>query len=178
MKGFFTIIMILFCFNVHAAIYKCSSHGKISYQQRPCELSGSVELDINKQKDITFQQQLDAKAKMDSELADYNKEKQLKKQAYDKERVIRAEEDKAHAAYLNAQQAKRQADALEARNAIEARKRSSGYYYSGRYPYLWSPSLYPRNHKRPRTTDHLYTIELSKNKTNFHNKTGALKKWQ
>jgi hypothetical protein len=183
MKYIFTIMTILFCSYTHAGIYKCNINGKISYQQEPCEVSGGVGYELKKQKDITSQQQLDAKAKMDAELTEYLEAKQLKKEAYDKERIIRAEEDKAYAAYQSAQQAKRQANALEERNAIEARKRQgSGYYwgygnyYRGRYFPSRSPWMYEHGYKK--LTDPFYTIELGKKKTNLHNKTGALKKWQ
>lgn len=177
MKKIFILIMTLFSIHAYAGIYKCNVKGKISYQQSPCVASGAIGYEIKQENDISLQQQAEAKEKMAAELAVYNETKKLKKEAYDKERLIRAEEDKAYAALQRAQQAKRQVNALEQRNEMRIRQRSS-YYYTGRYPLFWSPWMYRHHHKRPHFRNHLYTIELGQNRTHLYNKTGALKKWQ
>ncbi len=135
MRVFLTLLTMLFCTSTSAEIYKCTKNNRISYQQTPCKKSGSTGKLFKMQIDITEQQQIDAKVKMNSELADYNETKQLKKAANDKERIIRAEENKATAASKSATQAKRQANAFEEGNRIARKSQRSIYVQRAQYPY-------------------------------------------
>ena len=127
MKIITTLIFVLSISPAYAKIFKCEENGLVSYQQTPCKGTGG---EFIPGKDISLEQQQAAVTKLNADLAALAEKKQLEKEANDKERIIRAEEDKADATYQNARankaqalQAARQAKALEKRNdSLKKRK--------------------------------------------------------
>lgn len=105
MKIITTIILVLAISPVYAEIYKCEENGSISYQQFPCKHTGG---EFKPLKDISEAEQKSAVEKLNKEIAIQAEQKQLEKEADDKERMIRAEEEKADAAYQNARANKAQ----------------------------------------------------------------------
>lgn len=126
MKIIFVAIITVFCSVLctvaNAKMYKCTLDDKVSYQDVPCEETGSSGYIFKKKADISKEQQRKAKLKLDLEAARAVEQEQLEQEIYDQERLIRAEEDKAFAAQQYTEQVRRQAEALEQRNAIESRK--------------------------------------------------------
>jgi len=129
MKKIILVLLLCSISNVNAGIYKCGSGGQVSYQSSPCvkekdENKFSLKHDLSKEQ---IQAAIDKKA---AKLAAENEEKRLDKIAYDKERMIRAEEHKARANYenakanlLNARETRFQTNAMYERNRIEALKK-------------------------------------------------------
>ncbi|OQK17512.1 hypothetical protein AU255_06465 [Methyloprofundus sedimenti] len=99
MKIISTLILILAISPVYAEIYKCEENGIISYQQFPCKEGGT---EFIPPKDISPEQQKAAIEKLDREIAIQAEQKQQQQEADDKERLIRAQEEKADAAAQNA----------------------------------------------------------------------------
>jgi len=131
-----TLIFFLLISPAYAEMYKCSENGQISYQDKLCKTSG---IEFTPSKDISVEQQQSAAEKLKSDLAIHNEQKRVAKEAQDKERMLRAQEDKADAAYRNAraaeEQAKqtaRQADALEKSNDYNRNTRP--YYVTNPQP--------------------------------------------
>lgn len=141
MKFIFVFFTILLCSSASADMYKCDIDGKTSYQDEPCEKRGGTGHKFNKLYEISKEQQKQAKAKLDLEEALIAEQEQLEKEAYDKERLIRAEEDKAIAAQEYAEQARRQTEALEERNDIESRKPKVVYDRRGYFPNIHNPVI-------------------------------------
>ncbi len=116
----------------HAKIFKCEIDGKTSFQQTPCQAATSSSEFVLK-KDISINRQQQAMQKLEDDLVEITERKKLAQETADKERLIKAEENKARATYQNAQanreqayQTARQARAIEKRNNL---LRSSPYIY-------------------------------------------------
>jgi flagellar biosynthesis GTPase FlhF len=90
----------------YAEIYKCGQNGQISYQDKPCKTSS---IEFTPSKDISTRQQQSAAEKLKSDLALRNEQKRVAQEAKDKERMLRAQEAKADAAYRQALAAEEQA---------------------------------------------------------------------
>lgn len=99
MKILSTIIFILAISPAYAEIFKCEENGNTIYQQSPCKQSGEV---FVPRTDISLQEQKAALEKLEKEVALQAEKKQQEKQAADKERMLRAQEEQADAAYRNA----------------------------------------------------------------------------
>ena len=99
MKIISTLILLLAITPVRATIYECEENGIKSYQQFPCKQGGK---EFTPPKDISPEEQKAAVKKLDKEIAVMAEQKKIKKEADDKERLIRAQEEKADAAYQNA----------------------------------------------------------------------------
>ncbi len=117
-----TVFFSVLCVVANAKMYKCTLDNKISYQDVPCEETGSSGHIFEKKADISKEQQRKAKLKLDLEAERAVEQEQIEQEIYDQERLIRAEQDKAFAAQQYTEQVRRQAEALEQRNAIESRK--------------------------------------------------------
>lgn len=158
MKTLITIMTVFLCASAQAEIYKCFKNDTISYQQLPCNESKSIGYEFRIQNDLSAQQLAYAKEQMDMELADYNDAKKLKKEANDKERIIRAEERKAEAAFKSVEQKERQTIALESRNKREIYDQSSvyfrNYYPYGGYPYRGKAYGWDYHRKKSYGKDH------------------------
>ena len=99
MKIISTLILLLAITPVRATIYECEENGIKSYQQFPCKQGGK---EFTPPKDISPEEQKAAVKKLDKDIAVMAEQKKIKKEADDKERLIRAQEEKADAAYQNA----------------------------------------------------------------------------
>jgi len=116
------ILLALFISIAQAQTYHCKYKGKTTFQDTPCE-TGGTKFDYGK--DISVEKQKAAQSQLKQEMNSFNKKKQVKHEAWQKERVIRAQEDAADAGYENARagraqayQQKRTAEAIKSRNAI------------------------------------------------------------
>ena len=127
----------------YAEIYKCGQNGQISYQDKPCKTSS---IEFTPSKDISTRQQQSAAEKLKSDLALRNEQKRVAQEAKDKERMLRAQEAKADAAYRQALAAEEQAKQT-ARQA-EALERHNDYYQNTRPYYV----INPKPIVRPRPT--------------------------
>ncbi|SHE23454.1 DUF4124 domain-containing protein [methanotrophic endosymbiont of Bathymodiolus puteoserpentis (Logatchev)] len=127
----------------YAEIYKCGQNGQISYQDKPCKTSS---IEFTPSKDISTRQQQSAAEKLKSDLALRNEQKRVAQEAKDKERILRAQEAKADAAYRQALAAEEQAKQT-ARQA-EALERHNDYYQNTRPYYV----INPKPIVRPRPT--------------------------
>lgn len=123
--------------------YKCGQNGQISYQDKPCKTSS---IEFTPSKDISTRQQQSAAEKLKSDLALRNEQKRVAQEAKDKERMLRAQEAKADAAYRQALAAEEQAKQT-ARQA-EALERHNDYYQNTRPYYV----INPKPIVRPRPT--------------------------
>ena len=139
------IILITFSFisTAYAEIYKCGKNGQVNYQDKPCKTGG---IEFTPRKDINTQQQQSAAEKLKSDLAIRNEQKRAAQEAKDKERMLRAQEAKADAAYRQALAAEGQAKQT-ARQA-EALERHNDYYQNTRPYYV----INPKPIVRPRPT--------------------------
>ncbi len=139
------IILITFSFisTAYAEIYKCGKNGQVNYQDKPCKTGG---IEFTPRKDISTQQQQSAAKKLESDLAIRNEQKRAAQEAKDKERILRAQEAKADAAYRQALAAEEQAKQT-ARQA-EALERHNDYYQNTRPYYV----INPKPIVRPRPT--------------------------
>jgi len=118
--------LILFLLSIsvtQASVYKCKDNGKTIYQSTPCSI-GDKEHDLGT--DISIAKQKAAKAKLNRDMAVYYERKKAERVERNKERIIRAEENKASASYANAKanraqvyQQSRAAKALEKINDIK-----------------------------------------------------------
>ena len=118
------VFFIVFAISpAYAKMYKCLVGGQVSYQDTPCQQGGS---EFKKRRDISDEQQQEAAARLNTDLANSAENKRIAQEYVDKERLIRAEEDNAYANYQTARQTERQADALEKRNDIEEERRDNG----------------------------------------------------
>ena len=124
MKIIPTLILILATSPVCAKIYECEENGLKSYQQFPCKQGGK---EFTPRKDISPEEQKAAVEKLDKDLANIAEQKKIKKEADDKERLIRAQEEKADAAYQNAQANKAQ--------VLQNERRDQEIGYGYRRPY-------------------------------------------
>ncbi len=106
MKIIATLIFLLAISPAHAEIYKCVENGKTSYQQTQCKQSGT---EFKLQGDISLEQQEEAVKKLTADLEARAEEKRLQKQAEDKERQLRAQEESVNASYENARSSRQQA---------------------------------------------------------------------
>ena len=77
----------------HAKIFKCETNGKTSFQQTPCKAQENSREFVLK-KDISIERQQQAAQKLEDELAEIADKKKLAKEITDKERVIKANENK------------------------------------------------------------------------------------
>ena len=122
-------LFILFALSISVAqaeTYRCKNNGKTSFQDTPCETAGA-KFDLGS--DISIEKQNAAQSQLNREMNAHNQKKQARYEAWQKERAIRAQEDKADAGYANARanraqayQQRRTANALQERNAIETYK--------------------------------------------------------
>ena len=124
MKIITTLILSLAISPVYAEIYKCQENGNTSYQQFPCKKAGE---EFKPLKDISEDEQKAAVKQLDKDLAIQAEQKKIKKEADDKERLIRAQEEKADAAYQNAQANKAQ--------VLQNERNSQEIGYGYRRPY-------------------------------------------
>ncbi|GAW85534.1 hypothetical protein bplSymb_SCF00804P022 [Bathymodiolus platifrons methanotrophic gill symbiont] len=124
MKIFTTLILSLAIAPVYAEIYKCEENGNTSYQQFPCKKSGEKFIP---EKDISETEQNAAVEKLNKDIAIQAEQKKIKKAADDKERLIRAQEENADAAYQNARASK--AQALQNAQQAEQIGNQRPYYY-------------------------------------------------
>jgi hypothetical protein len=141
MKNIILVFILCTTASANAGMYKCISNSKTSYQSSPCpkeedENEFSLKFDLSKEQ---IQQAIDKKA---AELEADNEQKRLDKMAYDKERLIQAEEDKAREAVLQTEamrerndielykldEAARQTDAIREQNDIERYKRNNAVH--------------------------------------------------
>jgi hypothetical protein len=120
MKNITLILLVFFVTPVNAKLYKCAVNGKTAYQSSPCKEGGH---EFGLRNDISTEQQEAASAKLKAELEVEAEKNRQAKIAYDNERLIRAEENKAKASYKSAREAARQADAIYQRNWLEAQKK-------------------------------------------------------
>ena len=123
MKILSLLIFIFFTSNAYAEIYKCIENGHTSYQQTRCKQTGSEFIPA---KDISLKQQEAAVEKLTADLEASAEKKKTQKEAYDKERLLQAEENKARATRKQAEETARQTDAIEnSNNRID----NQPYYY-------------------------------------------------
>ncbi len=115
MKNFILAFVLCAVTNVNADMYKCVSGDKISYQSSPCP-NEEDENEFLLKYDLSKEQIQVARDNKAAELAAVNEQKRLDRLAYDRERMIRAEENKAREAAL-------QTDAMMERNNIERERR-------------------------------------------------------
>jgi len=125
MKIIPTLILILAISPAYAEIFKCEVNGSTTYQQFPCKQSGEEFIPA---KDISKQEQKAAVEKLDKDLAIQAEKELLKKEEKDKERLIRAQEEQADAAYRNAN-ANRAKVIQDADLINRDRRRVRPYYY-------------------------------------------------
>ena len=114
MKGILLVFILCSITNANAGMNKCVSGDKISYQSSPCPNEEGANNFFIKS-DISKEQIQAARDKKAAELAAKDEQRRLNQIAYDKERMIRAEEDRAREARL-------QTDAMIQRNNIERNK--------------------------------------------------------
>lgn len=126
MKIIISLILIISISPVYAEIYKCIENGSISYQQTQCKQTGTK---FTPQKDISIEQQEEAVKKLTADLEAIAEQKKLQKEADDKERLIRSEEDKARASRALAEATTRQTDAIKNRNNPPNNQPSYSPYY-------------------------------------------------
>lgn len=146
---FLAVVSVFFsvlCTVANAKMYKCRLDNKISYQDVPCEETGSSGHLFKKKADISKEQQRKAKLRLDLEAARAVEQEQIEQEIYDQERLIRAEEEKAFAAQQYTEQVRRQAEALEQRNAIESRKPNVVYDRWNNKPRMHDPNKHYNNH--------------------------------
>lgn len=120
MKNITLILLLFIATPVNAKLYKCVVNGKTAYQSSPCKEEGQ---EFGLRNDISKEQQEAAVAKLKAELEIEAEKNRQAKIAYDNERLIQAEENKAKASYQSAREASRQADAIYQRNWLEAQKK-------------------------------------------------------
>ncbi|NOQ64094.1 MAG: DUF4124 domain-containing protein [Methyloprofundus sp.] len=125
------LLFILPLSPAYAEIYKCDDNGQTTYQQVQCQNTGE---EFIPPKDISLEQQEAAVKKRNADLEADEAQKQQQREADDKERAIRAQEDNADASFDNARsnraiaaETARQTEALENRN-------NSNPYYDSRHP--------------------------------------------
>ncbi len=175
MKIIFVAAITFFCSIVNAEMYKCTFGKQTSYQDRPCEETGSIGQVFKKKPDISKAQQRQAKLKLELEAARIAEQKQLEQEAFDQERRIRAEEDTALAAQQYAEQARRQAEALEERNYIESRKPKVVYDHWNHNPVIHNPVIQNPIKRQDNRLEQIYSkgsvIYPNKQRTNKHTKS-------
>lgn len=110
------LIISLFSAPVAAKTYKCTNNGQVSYQETQCNSSGG---ELTLPKDISHTQQQQAEKTLKSDLVIREQEKKVANEKLEKERMIRAAEDKAIATQQSAEanaelakQTQRQADEM------------------------------------------------------------------
>jgi len=125
MKTLF-VLLALSISVAQAQSYRCQNNGKTTFQDTPCQTGGSK---FDYGEDISVEKQKAAQSQLKQEMHSFNKKKQEKHEAWQKERVIRAQEDAADAGYDNARagraqayQQKRTADAIRNKNSTKASK--------------------------------------------------------
>ncbi len=124
MKQQTLILLLTLPVMAQAGVYKCDGpRGKPVYQARPCEDQGKKGQAIELKPNLSAEKIKAAKAKLKNELRQIATRKEAQRKRDNEERMIRAEENKARATFESAWESKRQADAMEDRNRIEASKR-------------------------------------------------------
>ena len=123
MKLLLILLTITFS-TAHAETFRCKDNGKTSFQDTPCSTGGST---FDYGEDISLEKQQAAQSQLKRDMNAFNAKKQRQYEANQKERAIRAEEDKADAGFSNARanraqayQQRRTANAIRTRNDIEA----------------------------------------------------------
>lgn len=111
MKVIILVFVLCTVTNANAGMNKCVSGDKISYQYSPCPNEEDkndffIKYDLSKEQ---IQAAIDKKA---AELAAIDEQRRLDQIAYDKERMIRAEEDRARAEEARSREASLQTDAM------------------------------------------------------------------
>ncbi len=121
------IAMLIMPFHVNAQVFKCDVHDKKVYQQKPCAGKGDV---VAIDAPPSVQEQAAARARLETYKRNKAEQAMVAQARWDKERLIRAEEYKADAAYRNAManrlqaaQQARQARALEDGNILQTYRR-------------------------------------------------------
>ena len=121
-KNIIFVLLVTFISNTaFANMYKCKSNGKTTYQEKPCKNTRHAEFSLKN--DISKAKQQQAALNHQKLLVKRKEAQQLAQENENRERLIRAEELKAYAAEDAAFESRRQANALEDRNKIEAKKR-------------------------------------------------------
>ncbi len=128
------LIFFLLISPAYAEMYKCTENGQISYQDKPCKTSGT---EFTPSKDISAEQQQSAANKLESDLSIRNEQKRVAKEAADKERMLRVQENKASAAYRSAHAAEEQA--RQTARQAEALEKQNDYYRDTRPFYVINP---------------------------------------
>lgn len=131
MKISVTLIFLLFLTPAYAEIYKCRKNGSTSYQQTQCKQTGT---EFALKKDISIEQQEAAEKKLTADLELIAEKKKLQKEADDKERLIRAQEENAKATYENAKASKAQAEETARQTKAIENRNNTPTYYSPYYP--------------------------------------------
>jgi flagellar biosynthesis GTPase FlhF len=134
MKISIILIFFLLISPAYAEMYKCTKNGHISYQDKPCKTNG---IEFTPSKDISPEQQQSAEKKLKSDLAIHNEQKRAAKEAEDKERMLRAQENKANAAYRSALAAEEQAK--QTARQVEALEKINDHYQNTRPYYVINP---------------------------------------
>ncbi len=116
MKNILLIVVLCVVTNIHAGVNKCISGNKISYQSMSCYNNETVK-EFSLKYDISKEQIQAARKKQSIELADRDEKRRLDKIAFDRERLIRAEEDRVR-------EARFQTDEMIEHNRIERNKRN------------------------------------------------------
>lgn len=122
MKIMLVTTLTFFSTLIHAELYKCTLNKQLIYQDQPCEETGTVGQKFKISPDISKEQQHEAMLRLESEIALMAEQDKLKQEADDRERKVRAEEEKSFSIQEHTEQVRRQAKALEKRNYIESQK--------------------------------------------------------
>ena len=120
MKFITSLIFILSISPAYAEIYKCIENGNISYQQTQCKQKGA---EFILEQDISIEQQEGAVKKLTADLEAIAEKKNIQKEAADKERLLRAQEDNVDANYANARANREQAKKIEEQTEVMKRNR-------------------------------------------------------
>lgn len=139
MKIISTLIVMLFMTPLHAKIYKCMAKGNTTYQQTECKQAGA---EFTPLKDISIKQQKSAVKELTTDIEVITEKKKIQKEADDKERQLRTEEDKANAIYENARANKMQAEEMARQTNVLQDNNRLLRNQPGLYPY--SPVIKPR----------------------------------
>jgi len=124
MKFITPLIFILSISPAYAEIYKCIQNGHISYQQTQCSQKGAKFI---LEQDISIEQQEAAANKLAADLEAITEKKKIQKEAYNKERLLRAQEDNVNANYENARANREQAKKIAEQTEVI---KSNRPYYS------------------------------------------------
>ncbi|NOQ13854.1 MAG: hypothetical protein GQ583_05140 [Methyloprofundus sp.] len=135
------INLLIFIFSIspaYAEIYKCIENGNTSYQQTQCKQTGTEFIPA---KDISTKQQEAAVEKLSTDLEANAEKKKIQKEADDKERLLRAQENNADASYENAKAIRAQAEATA--RQTDALENNNNYLRDQPYFYPLRPVVKP-----------------------------------